>query len=791
MAGSFFVKKNKTKEVDSSLVNQPVSVDIYVTAIIFPKTPEITGFAIFEGINDKGEHIVCVGNAPGISTGEHIRLNGTWQIRYSDYHGREEMQVHFNELISLEYGTEEDIAKYLEGLNVPGCGKQTIKKIIEKHGLSTIKDINEHPDSIASEKIFGVSRKVLEGICSSVTNKFKARAAYSDMLKAGFTESQSVFLAERYGERAKEIFENDCYFFALDNSEITFKTIDNLLLRRGKYKFDSDARLAAGIEYLVREQTGSGHIYTSWSDIGNNVKELLGYPDDYSEEKFNAILDNAIGVINRNKNIEKKYLDSGKYNCEFTLKQFAGAEKMIAQNIYRLYKGYSHEKDIDAMIYLSDNLNLSENQKKAVCSVFENPIAIITGGPGTGKSYIAKAIYETAVKAGLKCLAAAPTGRASKRLEEAIFPDGSADENNRPQTLHRLLKATGTGEFLMGEKYHIYADIIIVDESSMIEASVAAAFFSALSSNTRVVFMGDVNQLPSVGPGNFFEDLINTITEEISDIEDGCHEYRNIPVTYLTDIYRQKKGNIIITNSERINRGKFPVCSGKIGNPEDNFIFIETVSNQGVPTLIDCVTRRIPEVFGLDPVKEIQVLLPKNIGYSGTDKVNAALRDRLNPLKNGISDYAVGTRTFREGDKVMQKVNDYDMQVFNGDVGYISSICETGMNVYFPDYDKIVYYNRSKSYNLTLAYAVTVHKAQGAEFEAAAILMDDDNSNNIIKKLLYTAVTRAKQAVVMIGSRKAYLTALQDLKYVKRRTHLPNEIVSAFEEMQDTKKIPR
>ena len=780
MPKSFFVKKNKTKNVDDSLINQPVTVDIYVTIIIYPKTSDITGYAIFEGINDAGEHIVCVGNAPGISTGEHIRLNGTWQVRYSDYHQRDEMQVHFNEIISLEYGNENDIAKYLEGLNVPGCGKQTIKKIIEKYGLNTIKIINEHPDSFAAEKIFGVSQKVLEGICDSVTQKFQARTAYSDMLKEGFNENQSVFLSERYGSRAKEIFEKDCYFFALDNAEITFKTIDNILLRRGKYKFDSDARLAAGIEYVVREQTGNGHIYSSWSDIEARVKDLLGYPYDYDRNAFNSIYDNAIGVINKNKNIEKKYLDGNKFNCEFTLKQYVNAEKTIAEHIYRLCTDYSHEKDIDAMIYLSDNLTLSEKQKKAVCNVFTNPISIITGGPGTGKSYIAKAISETAVKAGLRCFAAAPTGRAAKRLEEAIFPDGLTDENLRPLTLHRLLKATGNGEFLLGEKYHLHADLIIVDEASMIEVAVAAAFFSALPSDTRVVFMGDVNQLPSVGPGNFFEDLISTITGKENNEDSNNLRYKHIPVTYLTDIYRQKKGNIIISNSERINRGQFPICSWKIKDKKDNFIFIETTPNQGVPTLIDCVTKKIPEVFGLDPVKEIQVLLPKNVGTSGTDKVNAALRDKLNPLTTEIADYAVGSRTFREGDKIMQRINDYDMQVVNGDVGYISSICENGINIYFPDYDKTVFYNRAKTYNISLAYAVTVHKSQGAEFEAVVILIDEGNASNIIKKLLYTAVTRAKQVVVLIGSRESYMTALRDENYVKRRTRLPKEIMTSF-----------
>ena len=772
MTKKFFRKKSEAVVPDEQLVNTPVSIDVYVLRILFPRCEEITGLAVFVGINDAGKEIVCRGNAPGISVGEHVRLNGTWQIRHNSNTNIDELQVHFNELLSLEFGNEEDIARYLEGLNVPGCGKQTIRKIIGEYGLSTIREINDHPETFASRKIFSVSQKVLEDICTVVTKRMQARRAYDILLKNGFPEKLSVMLSDRYGADTERILKEDCYLFALDNPEVTFEMIDAILRNARKESIKDEARLAAAIEYRVREETRNGHIYTSWDDIKHDVVKMIGF----SEDDLKLNLSNAIGLINTGRHIKKKISGTDRHNYEFVLTEHADDERKIAENLYRMVYFYTQKKEIDAMIYLSENLNLSENQKNAVCNVFTHPVSVITGGPGTGKSYIAKAIYDTALKADLTCLAAAPTGRAAKRLEEAIFHGDLPDEDKRPQTIHRLLKATGPGKFTFGEKYQLHTDVLIIDEASMIDASLAKALLSSLSLDTRIVFMGDVNQLPSVGAGNFFEDLIETIKSCPGENE----KLRQIPVTHLTDIYRQKEGSAIISNSDRINRGLFPVCSGKFGLPDDNFYFFETPTANGIPVLLDCVTKRIPGEFGFDPLKGIQVLLPVNVGRSGTDEVNIALRERLNPRNPNVNDYAVGMRTFRVGDKVMQKVNDYDLLVFNGDVGYIDTISDAGISVYYPDYDKLVFYNRSKAYNLTLAYAITVHKAQGAEFDAVAILMDERNSQNVIRKQLYTAITRAKQTVVMIGSRDAYMKALLDVNYIKRRTKLPQEILSVF-----------
>lgn len=794
MRGNNF-RQNKNPVFDKNKINQPVTKDLYVNKIIFPAADIVTGYVIFAGKDENGTDIVCSGYAPGISSGEHVRVNGTWQLHHNKNTGTDQMQIVFNEIVSLAFETEEEIIRYFEGLKVPGCGKRTIKKIIEKYGTDTINFINDHSESFASEHIFGVSEKVLEDIRDTITEKLKARRAFSEMLKAGFSEKQSVLLSERYGGETENIFKYDKYLFALENQEIPFALIDKISLENNEYKIDDAKRFAAGIDYKVRENFNKGHVYSTWNEIREDVINELGLKNKFDDKKINAIFREAQGILQKRvNNLNEKYRKVRIYFSEYGeddwhlyLNEIKDTEKNIAENIVRLCSHYSDSRSIDIARFIPDNLNLSKEQTDSVFRVFHNPVSIITGGPGTGKSYLAKAIYDTAVKCGLTCTAAAPTGKAAKRLEEAIFTDFLPDEEYRPQTIHKLLKATGEGSFVLGEQYPIPADVLIIDESSMIDINLAEALLRAVANRTRIVFMGDVNQLPSVRAGNFFEDLINTI-EGLNEADETQSDLlKRIPVTRLNTVFRQKDGDSIILNSQRINDGKFPVSAWKFGLPDDNFFFFETGAGRGVPLTIECAAESIPRHFGFDPVRQVQVLVPTNIGRSGTDAINILLRDRLNPSDNSRPDYAVGSRTFRCGDKVMQTVNDYDLQVHNGDVGFIENINENGLTVFFPDANRSVYYSRSQTYKLVLAYAITVHKAQGAEFEAVVILIDDKNSQHVIKKQLYTAVTRAKNAVVLIGSRKAYQKALSDVNYVKRNTKLGTEITAAFAKAEQDK----
>ena len=512
------------------MINQPVTMDLHVKSILHPQNGSIRGFGAFSGIDSSGNIIHCSGFFPGLSAGMPVRVNGTYQVYKGRISEAGYLQIRADGFHILNFSSEEEIAQYLSGLNVSGCGPKTIEKIIAEYGLDTIREI--------------------------------------------------------------------------------------------------------------------------------------------------------------------------------------------------------------------------------------------TGGPGTGKSFITKIIYEAAEEAGFCCMAAAPTGRAARRLDSAIFGYCEIDDDFRPKTLHRLLRASDhEGDFRMNSGNRLPYDLLIIDESSMIDIDLAHALLSAVSPRTRIVFIGDENQLPPVGPGNFFADMIAS----------EC-----ISVTRLTQIFRQNSGSGIIINAERINSGEFPFCAGRLGLKDDDFFFFECGSEAEITRILSGIPGELSVQYGIDPVRDVQVLTPVNIGSSGTGKLNLLLRERLNPKKAHADDYAIGNMTFRSGDKVMQTANDYSLMVYNGDIGYISSIEHEIISVFYPDYGRTVAYTRSQARHLTLAYAVTIHKAQGAETEAAVIVMDRSNAGNAVRKQFYTAVTRARKAVVLIGERVAFQNALSNRKAVSRNTRLADLIRMRF-----------
>ena len=317
----------------------------------------------------------------------------------------------------------------------------------------------------------------------------------------------------------------------------------------------------------------------------------------------------------------------------------------------------------------------------------------------------------------------------------------------------------------MNSKHLLPYDLLIIDESSMIDIELAKSLLSAVSPRARVVFIGDENQLPPVGPGCFFNGMIGS----------GC-----IPVTRLTQIFRQNEESGIEVNARRVNEGEFPICASKFGLRGDDFFYFECRPGPEAGRLLSCTVDELSRRFSLDPLKDIQILAPTNVGMSGTEKLNDMLREKLNPPVNGSADYAVGGKTFRTGDKVMQTSNDYSLMVYNGDIGFISGIENDLISVFFPDCGRTVVYSRNQARHLVLAYAISIHKAQGSETEAAVIVMDSTNSYNAERKQLYTAVTRAKKAVVLIGERSVFQNALDNKKSVRRNTELAELIREKF-----------
>lgn len=743
----------------SHLLNRPVTMDLHVKTICFPKVGLVRGFAGFTGIDSRGNRVFCTGYFPGLSAGMPVRVNGTWQLYGDRKYGNERLQIRADGYDLLDFTNTAEISRFLEGLGAEGCGPKTIEKIIGEYGQDTVREITDAPDRFVERHIPGVSRKARISIRDAATDRLFIHEGYAFLIKAGFPDKAAASLADRFGRETGSIFQRDPYSFPLACLDITFDMVDRILLQNRMYDAVSADRIASGIMHKLRTDAAAGHVYSEESEVKAHVSRILGLTRSSAGNLRNTFRD-AVGKLYVSRAAES----DGK--GRFYLHGRKDMEREIASMLYTVHMNSARNPYPSPGKLFRTGYDLSFEQKKAVWTVFERPLSIITGGPGTGKSYITRIIYEAASNAGLFCMAAAPTGKAARRLDNAIFGAAGGSEDLRPQTLHRLLHASdGKEKFRMNSRNRLPYDLLIIDESSMIDIELVHALLSAVSPKARIVFIGDADQLPPVGQGNFFSDMIAS----------GC-----IPVTRLSRIFRQDKESGIVMNAERINRGEFPMCAGKFGLKGDDFFFFECGPVNVVSRLLSCVSKELPEQYGLNPVRDIQVLTPVNGGALGTAKLNTVLRETLNPRQADAEDYAIGDCTFRTGDKVMQTVNDYSLKVFNGDTGYISGIDNDLICVFFPDYGRSVTYTRRQARFLTLAYAVTIHKAQGAETGAAVIVLDGSNSVNAVRKQIYTAVTRARKAVVLIGERAAYLDALSDRNAVSRNTELTERIRDRF-----------
>ena len=740
------------------LINRPVTADLHVKTIRFPKEGPVRGFAVFSGIGSDGESVICSGFFPGLTPGLPVRINGTYQI-YRDRAVRTEyLQIRADGCTFLKFTSPAEIRQYLTGLGIPGCGPKSIERIIGEYGIDTIREITGAPDRFASRNIPGVSIRILESIRDAVTDSIYIHEAYSFLIQKGFSEKTAADLADIFGRGTEAAFEADPYSFTLECPEISFRQIDGILLKTGKYSALSPDRIASAIMHVIRTDSADGHVFTEESDLKTRVFSLLGLPREESAGFRNAYMD-AVGKLHLHHKAvidgKKRFFPAGRENTE----------KDTASMLYVLHRNPVKNPYSSPGKLFPEKGMLSMEQKRAVWNSFEHPLSIITGGPGTGKSFITRIIYEAAVNAGLLCMAAAPTGRAARRLDSAIFGGREKEDHTRPKTIHRLLKAESRGGFAMNSRNLLPYDMLIIDESSMIDAELAKSLLSAVSPRARMVFIGDENQLPPVGPGSFFNGMI----------ESGC-----IPVTRLTQIFRQDGDSGIVINARRINEGEFPYCASKFGLRGDDFFFFECGAGKAGISLLSGTVDELSARFSLDPLKDIQILAPTNVGLSGTEKLNILLREKLNPPADGSVDYAVGAKTFRSGDKVMQTSNDYSLMVYNGDIGYICGIENGLISVFFPDLGRTVVYSRNQARHLVLAYAISIHKAQGSETEAAVIVMDSTNSQNAARKQIYTAVTRAKKAVVLIGERSSFRNALENKNSISRNTELAELIKEKF-----------
>jgi len=710
------------------------SVSGSIEAIIYVQ-PE-NGFTVAR-LKDKKkqELIVLVGRFPSLHPGEIVSCKGSWKIHPSYGKQFEVSDCHI-EMPSDLVG----IQKYLESGLVKGIGAVFAQKIVDRFGLDTLRVIEEHPKRLL--EIPGIGLLKMQRIIECWHQQREIRKVMIFLRSHGVSPAFAQKIFKAYGDQSIEKVRENPYQLAKDIFGIGFKTADLVAQKLG-LPLQSAQRISAGIQFLLWELTTEGHTCYGVKELIPLAKAMLEVEEPLIEAQLQDL-------------IAKKELISGELNGESAvwLKPFAIYEEGIASDIERLLRSKQVLREIDLekavdWVQRVQRFRLAIQQEEALKCALTDKMHIITGGPGTGKSTITNSLLAISSKITDKILLAAPTGRAAKRLSEIT--------HRRALTLHALLEWNPVGGGFKRSKENLLScDLLIVDEASMIDTQLMFFLLRAVPNGARVIFVGDIDQLPSVGPGTVLRDLIDS---------------GSIKVTRLTEIFRQAKGSKIVTNAHRINQGEFPDLSTK---PDSDFQFIEAEDPEEIQKIVlKLVSKDIPEECGFHPIDEIQVLSPMKRGIIGIEMLNGTLQETLNPSSRP---FFRGGHKFHLGDKVMQLRNNYNKKVMNGDLGRIEEINleEETMTVGFEE--KLVIYEFSEIDELTLAYATSVHKYQGSECPCIVVPIHTTHFKLLQRNLLYTAVTRGKKKVYLVGSKKAIGIALHNDQVLKRYTGLVKQL---------------
>lgn len=673
----------------------------------------------------KKELTTLVGILPSLKPGETVSCEGDW--KFNSQHGAQ------FEVKSCEMQAPQDllgIRKYLESGLIKGIGPVYAERIVKQFGIHTLAIIDESPDKLLD--VPGIATKKLERIKTCWEAQKSIRTLMIFLQRYGASPAFAQRLFKTYGADAIQKVQENPYAMARDIFGIGFKTADAMAEKMGIGK-DAPGRILAGIEYVLHELSNEGHTCFPETGLIEKVKEILQVEE----------IGPSIETLLKEERIVRQ-------DGLIWLKMFYLCEKGIARELARLQQSLSRLRPVDAekaitWVQATLDLQLAEHQKKAVAAALAEKVLIITGGPGTGKSTITKAILTILEKLTRRILLAAPTGRASKRMSEITKKEA--------KTIHSLLQWSFTKNGFQKDRSNpLECDLIIVDEASMIDTHLMYSLLKAIPSHARLILIGDVNQLPSVGAGNVLKDMITS---------------KKIPIFELTEIFRQAKDSKIVVNAHRINQGEFPDLDG---GAKSDFFFLKANEPQEVQrAILQLVTERLPRRYKLNPIDDIQVLIPMKKGIIGTERMNFALQEALNPTEHP---YFIAGKRFHLHDKVMQIRNNYDKEVFNGDLGRLTHIDTTEQEVTVSFEGRKVVYDFSELDELVLAYAVSVHKYQGSECPCVIIPVHTSHFILLHRNLLYTAITRGKKLVVLVGSAKAIHIALNNNEIQQRCTHL-------------------
>lgn len=709
------------------------------------------GYTVFKA-EENSREITVVGTVPYINEGQFLSIKGEWVL--NPKFGR---QLKISECEEVVPDTTKDIERYLSSGLIYGIGPITAKKIVAKFREKTLEILDNDIEEL--KKVEGIGEKKLKLIMESYVGQRELKNVIMFYQSHGLSTSQCMKIYKKYGSSAIQVGRINPYMLCDEISGIGFKTSDKMAASLGIEK-DSEFRISSGIRYVINDYCANGNTFMPKDELINETSSMLGVPKDIVEKNlYDDTASNKIQLEEINGN-----------ECVFALPYYyceLGVTKRILTLAINNYNNLNIDVDYEVKMFEEKNkISFAPSQKEAITGAATNGIEIITGGPGTGKTTIIKCIIDIFEKCGMKVLLGAPTGRAAKRMSESTGKEA--------RTIHRLLDATVNDEeeavFDQDESAPLDCDAVIIDEASMIDIMLMNSLLKAIKVGTRLIIVGDVDQLPSVGPGNVLADLINSDFTK---------------VVRLKEIFRQGKESMIVVNAHRINEGEIPLLNEK---GKDFFFLNRNNPDDMLNTIIDLINTRLPKYNkSWNKMKDIQILTPTRKGMLGVNGLNEKLQSVLNPPRKNVNERKIKDTVFRVGDKVMQTKNNYTIKwdriagygeeqgtgVFNGDMGVIQEINEENKSItVIFDEERRVLYDNICAEELELAYAITIHKSQGSEFPVVIMPSFMGSPFLMTRNLLYTGITRAKMLVVLVGTTGALKYMVDNVRGSDRHSAL-------------------
>ncbi|GIE35636.1 ATP-dependent RecD-like DNA helicase [Actinoplanes italicus] len=704
---------------------------------------EETGYTVARVATSRSgsDLLTVVGALLGAQPGESLRLSGWWSSH--PQYGRQFEVVSYTTVLPA---TVQGIRRYLGSGLVKGIGPVFAERIVDHFGLDTLEIIETAPDRLI--EVAGLGPKRTAKITAAWAEQKAIKEVMVFLQGVGVSTSIAVRIYKKYGDASISVVKNSPYKLAADVWGIGFKTADTIAQAVG-IPHDSPERVKAGLQYTLSQATDNGHCFLPASSLMEDAAKILDVPETLIPSCLAELVEEE-GVVRE---------DDAVY-----LVPFHRAEQSLASTLVSLLRVTAdrmpHFHDVDwakalGWLHKRTGSTLAPEQEEAVRLALTSKVAVLTGGPGCGKSFTVRSIVELAAAKNAKIQLVAPTGRAAKRLAELT--------GHPAATVHRLLKLQPGGDATFDRDNPLDADLLVVDEASMLDLILANKLVKAIAPGAHLLLVGDVDQLPSVGAGEVLRDLL------AADV---------IPRVRLTQIFRQAAESGVVTNAHRVNQGKPPRFEGLT----DFFLFPCDDTEATAALTVDVACHRVPRKFGLDPRRDIQILAPMHRGPAGAGALNALLQQELTPNREGLPERRMGGRVFRVGDKVTQIRNNYDKGaagVFNGTVGVVTGLSPEEQTLTVrTDEDELIEYDFDELDELAHAYAITIHRSQGSEYPAVVIPLTTSAWMMLQRNLLYTAITRAKRLVVLVGSRRALAAAVRTVGAGRRHTALTRRLGS-------------